>query len=92
MGGEDPRRIGRRAHPAREVAIAAYFFLFRQFYVAIFVQVTRPGLPSEYFTDQTLTNDLCKSVRYIFFKDRIDKEEKLNHKWIERKDVEKSGP
>lgn len=60
-------------------------------YVAVFAHVTRLGLPSEYFTDQTLTNDLCKSVRYIFFKDGIDKEEKLNHKWIERKDVEKSG-
>lgn len=50
------------------------------------------NLPLENFTDQKLRNDLCLSVRYIFFKDWIDKKEnKLNHKWIEGKGLEKNG-
>jgi hypothetical protein len=54
--------------------------------------VTLRYLPFENFTDQKLTNDLCLSVRYIFFKDRIDKKEnKLNHKWVEGKGLEKNG-
>jgi len=91
--GEDPSGIGRRAFAVRDVETSAYFFcISSESAVAIFVQVTLRYLPLENFTDQKLTNDLCLSVRYIFFKDRIDKKEnKLNHKWIEGKGLEKNS-
>jgi hypothetical protein len=91
--GKDPSGIGRRAYAVREVETPCVLFcISSESAVAIFVQVTVRYLPLEDFTDQKLTNDLCLSVRYIFFKDRIDKKEnKLNHKWTEGKSLEKNG-